>query len=326
MIARLLGTALVIAAAASVSWTVSADAQAKTAALGQPNIAELWERPDDLASRDLFNGPWGSERAPDPNATYEFVAPKKGGINPGMTVRDPRGREWRVKQPPTTGRGAEGPIEVVLSRVLSAVGYHQPPVYFLPTFTLSQKGSTRQAPGGRFRLNYAPLRDRGDWSWTENPFVGTKPYQGLLVILLMFNSSDLKNSNNTLYEFTPPSGDRVERWYVVRDLGTALGSTARLTPIRGNPEVFERLGFIKRIENRFVEFEYDGRHQGLVNGRITPDDVCWASELLSGLTLTQWHDAFRAGGYQPDISDRFITRLRAKIGEGLALRALTERF
>ena len=27
---------------------------------------------------------------------------------------------------------------MTLSRVLSAVGYHQPPVYFLPTFTLTE--------------------------------------------------------------------------------------------------------------------------------------------------------------------------------------------
>lgn len=142
----------------------------------------------------------------------------------------------------------------------------------------------------------------------------------------MFNSSDLKDSNNTLFEYTPPSGDRLERWYVVRDLGTALGSTARLTPIRGDPEVFERLGFIKCIENGFVEFEYNGRHQDLVDQRITPDDVRWASELVARLGLEQWHDAFRAGGYDRDLSARFIARLQAKIREGLALGSITERF
>src|SRR5437762_5655586 len=64
----------------------------------------------------------------------------------------------------------------------------------------------------------------------QNPFVGTRPYQGLLVILLMFNSSDLKNTNNTLYEV----GDAIRHWYVVRDLGAALGETARLMPTAAN--------------------------------------------------------------------------------------------
>jgi hypothetical protein len=45
----------------------------------------------------FFNGPWGTERASDPTVIYAFVAPKKGGINAGMTVRDPNGRQWNVR-------------------------------------------------------------------------------------------------------------------------------------------------------------------------------------------------------------------------------------
>ena len=102
-------------------------------------MAELWQRPRDLSMRDLYYGPWGPERAPDPNDTYTFARPKTHGTNPGVTVTDSEGREWHVKQPPHNDQGAEGPIEVVLSLILSAVGYHQPPVYFLPSFSLIQK-------------------------------------------------------------------------------------------------------------------------------------------------------------------------------------------
>src|SRR5262245_36958087 len=65
--------------------------------------SERWEEPKDLAARDLYNGPWGSDRAPDPAAVYTFVRPKEGGVNPGVVVRDPAGREWHVKQPPRGG-------------------------------------------------------------------------------------------------------------------------------------------------------------------------------------------------------------------------------
>jgi hypothetical protein len=296
-----------------------------TAAPAQARLAELWQDPADVAERDLFYGPWGPERAPDPAATYEFIEYKQGGVNPGMTVRDPAGREWKVKQPPRDGRGAEGPVEVVLSRVLSAVGYHQPPVYFLPDFRLTENGAVRTAPGGRFRLKVRTLRDAGEWSWQQNPFVGTRPYQGLLVILLMFNSSDIKNSNNTLYEYTPEPGAHTEHWYVVRDLGTALGSTGRITPIRNDPGVFERLGFIRGVTRGFVEFDYHGWHQELVRERITAADVRWASELLGRLTLDQWHDAFRAGGYTREVRERFIARVLGKVDEGRALTPREER-
>lgn len=290
-----------------------------TAAPDGVRLEELWRQPEDLNAQDLRYGPWGVERAPDPDATYRFVEKKQGGVNPGMTVRDPDGRRWKVKQPAMDGRVAEGPIEVVLSRVLSAVGYHQPPVYYVPDFTLKDKDGTRRVPGGRFRLVDPSLEDRGEWSWHRNPFVGTRPYQGLLVILLLFNSSDLKNSNNTLYDYR--GGDRTERWYVVRDLGTALGGTGRITPERGRIELFERDEFIEGIEEGFVKFEYHGWHQELIRRRITPGDVRWACELLDGLTGDQWREAFLAGGFDDERAERFIGVLQARIRQGLALTA-----
>src|SRR5688572_30967169 len=83
-------------------------------------IEELWHEPGDIAAKDLFNGPWGQAFAPDPVAPYRFRRSKRGGANPGMIVVDSLNREWSVKQE-AHGRTAEGPIEVVLSRVLSAV-------------------------------------------------------------------------------------------------------------------------------------------------------------------------------------------------------------
>lgn len=282
-----------------------------------PNMREFWNEPADLATHDFFFGSWGAEHAPDPRDIYTYVAPKTHGVNPGMTVRDSAGREWKVKQPPNTGRNAEGPIEVVLSRVLSGVGYHQPPIYFLPALRMTNGKSVYQSVGGRFRLSLPYLKARGEWKWKDNPFVGTKPYQGLLVILLMFNSSDLKDSNNQLYELRGPTGREFR--YVVRDLGTALGSTARLEPVRGDIDVFERLGFVKQIGTEFVEFHYNGRYQSLVADRIRPDDVRWAASLLARLSDRQWDDAFRSGRFAPDVRARFIAKLKSKIADGLAM-------
>lgn len=277
-------------------------------------LASLWSKPQDLPQRDLFNGPWGAAKAPDPDDTYTLIERKHTGINPGLTVRDSKGRKWSVKQAPLDGQGNEGPIEVVLSRVLSAVGYHQPPVYYLPSFTLQDDWGATRIGGGRFRLHDKSLKDVGDWSWQQNPFVGMHPYQGLLVTLLTFNSSDLKNANNTLYEYR--RGDFVEHWYVVRDLGTALGETGRIAPARGHPDAFARSRFILDVRNGFVRFDYHGFHQELLRDRITPDDVGWTMALLGELTDAQWRDAFRAGGYPPEVAGRFIDKLQANIALG----------
>jgi len=281
-------------------------------------MAEFWQRPNDLASRDLFYGRWGGERAPDPNATYTFVERKQQGTNPGVTVTDPLGREWHVKQPPHNDQGAEGPIEVTLSRVLSAVGYHQPPVYFLPSLSVRDARGIHVEPGGRFRLDEKSIRHAGTWSWQQNPFVGTRPYQGLLVMLMMFDSSDIKNENNALYEVKKHGGG-VERWYVVRDLGTALGETGRLAPQRGDPDIFEREPFITGVKDGFVQFNYHGWHEELIKQRISPADVAWAAEWLGQLSDQQWSDAFRAGDYERALADRFIGRLHQKIAEGRRL-------
>src|SRR5262245_18810200 len=85
----------------------------------RPNV--LWEPPTGSHDRDLFYGPWGAHMEPDPRAVYTFVRRKTAGTNPGVVVKDPQGREWHVKQPPKSGKHPEAPVEVVVSRVLSAV-------------------------------------------------------------------------------------------------------------------------------------------------------------------------------------------------------------
>jgi hypothetical protein len=274
----------------------------------------LWERPTDIASRDLYYGPWGAERAPAAGATYTLVERKHTGVNVGMTVVDERGREWSVKQPYPGGLDSEAGVEVVVSRLLSAIGYHQPAAYYLPSFTLKDDWGTHIEVGGRFRLKEETLKDTGEWSWQENPFVGSQPYQGLLALLMMFNSTDLKNQNNTLYERR--RGDLVEQWYVVRDVGAALGDTNRLAPFKGHPQAFARTPYILGVSNGHVDFAYRGWYDKLVRDRISPEDVAWAANLLGQLSDAQLRDAFRAGGFDSEATSQFIRALRSKIDEG----------
>jgi hypothetical protein len=291
-------------------------------------MEELWREPTEIAKLDLFYGQGGKDHVPDPDVVYTFVERKQQGTNPGVTVKDPEGREWHVKQPPVgkkAEKGAEGPVEVTLSRILWAIGYHQPPEYFLKDFTIVDELNAKHTePGGRFRLEEKKvLKKLGTWSWQQNPFVGTKPYQGLLVILMVFNSSDIKNENNTLYEVEKPADGEAKLWYVVRDLGTALGDTAKLYPTRGNPDLFEKHGFVTAVHDGFVRFDYKGWHQELVKNRITPADVRWGCELLSRLSDAQWAEAFRAGGWEPQLAQRFITRVQQKIRQGMQLETPT---
>ncbi len=275
--------------------------------------ARLWEAPADLSSRDLFNGPWGARLAPNAGDVYTVIRHKHGGVSTGLVVHDSNGRVWHVKQQTRNNRGVEGPVEVVISRVLSAVGYHQPPVYYLPQFRIADGSGSRVESGGRFRPVDPRLHARGPWAWRDNPFVGTRPYNGLLAILLAFNSWDLKDSNNALYDVR--DGHRAETWYVVRDLGGALGASGTFSPQRNNIDKFERSRYVAGVHDGFVVFAYHGKRPDLVRNTISVDDFKWAAALLGGLSDRQWQDAFRAGGYDDRLADRFIRKLHENFRE-----------
>ena len=283
-----------------------------------PPGASMWKAPDDIASRDLFHGPWGAELAPDPKDVYDLVEMKHSGVNLGMTVKDSKGREWSVKQPFPGNLDSEAPVEVVISRLLSGIGYHQPPVYYLPAFTLKDDFGRKVETGGRFRPKVDGMKEVGAWDWADNPFVGSKEFQGLIVLLMMFNSTDLKSSNNSIYE--RKEGDFVEQLYLARDVGSALGDTNRMAPRKNHIDSFETMPFILGVsDSGFVEFAYNGWYKNLVRDRIKPDEVVWAMNLIGRLSDKQMQDAFRAGGYDPDLAARFITKIREKIQQGRSL-------
>jgi hypothetical protein len=286
------------------------------------DVAQLWVEPGDLETRDFFHGSGGAALAPDPSAPYELVATDDSGYSPGYDVRDARGVQWSVKL------GIEAQPEVVASRVLWAIGYHQPATYLLTNWQLTGKQVER--PGtGRFRLESGGDKVIADWSWYENPFVSTQPFNGLLVANLILNNWDWKTSNNKVYDLTNRNGAS-RRVFVVRDLGASLGKTTfprflKWTPFRGmgqgsrnDVSSFEEQALIRKVEGQRVTFDYRGIHNGLVD-TLTVDDVVWTCRLMARISDRQWRDAFRAAGYADAEQQRFIAKLRSKIDEGLAL-------
>ena len=286
------------------------------------DVSPLWVAPADIEMRDLFTGPPSSAAVPTPTTAFTFVKADTSGYSPGYDVRDANGIEWSVKL------GPEAQTEVVASRILWAIGFHQMPAYYLPTWTMT--GGPGGAPGAaRFRPELPDRKVVADWSWYENEFLDTPAFRGLVVANVMMNSWDWKTSNNKVYEIAGAGGP--SRVYVVRDLGASFGKTdypkaLSWLPMRGfgqgsrnDLEDFESQGFIKGIEGSRVLFHYRGIHQALLE-TITPRDVVWTSELLARMSDKQWNDAFRAAGYPQDQAARFIAKMKSKIAEGLALK------
>jgi hypothetical protein len=204
---------------------------------------------------------------------------------------------------------------------LWGVGFHQPPIYYVASWNAEKAASPNPQLPARFREKGPALNGldaKGEWSYYENPFVGTREMNGLLVLQAMLGNSDLKTAQNVIYELTTPL-EGAKRWYVARDLGQTFGRTGVFDAPRGDPRVFEETPFILGVDKGKVRFDYRGRHKVLFQD-IAPADVRWICDRLSRLTDQQWQDAFHAGGFPPPVAGRFIRRMKQKIDEGLALK------
>ena len=276
-------------------------------------LSELWEEPKDLEQRDLFYGPGGREKYPDTTAKFKFKSMKMTGTQPGYDVIDSKGQEWSVKL------STEARVEVAVSRIVWAIGYHQPTMYYVPRWIRSKDNADTLEHPGRFRLEPENQKEAAEWAWYKNPFVGTRPLAGLWVLMVMVNNWDVKPAQNSVYKIEDGNGGATH--YVARDLGASLGKTAWIRmATKDDPAGFEQEPFIDGVVNNRVVFHYKGSWlEPQVHSIATPDDVKWTCKLLSRLSDKQWKDAFRAGGFTEEESARYIKRMKQKIDEGLKL-------
>ena len=110
---------------------------------------ELWVNPMDLETRDLFRGQADGPPPPAENGRFEFVKKDTSGRSPGYDVRDAAGVVWSVKL------GPEAQSEVVSSRLLWAIGFHQP-----PTLVRQQLDAPWQPRGGTPERRALPAGSR----------------------------------------------------------------------------------------------------------------------------------------------------------------------
>lgn len=278
------------------------------AAAEKAPIAELWEAPADLAARDLFHGSGGTELTPS-GGPFRFVSEDTTGHSGGYEVIDAKGRRWDVKT------GEEAQVELVASRILWAIGFHQPVTYYVSEWRMSG-GPTEHPPPGRFRLE-SDHATEGDWPWRKTPFSGTQPLRGLLVVNILLNNWDLDEGQNRIYLMGEDvAGPR--RRYVVQDLGAALGKARIRAGSRNDLDGYEQTRFITGVSGEHVHFDFLWRHARL-RSQVTRADVVWVCRLLAGLSHRQLDDVFRAAGYAESVRGRFIRKIEENVRQGLAL-------
>ncbi len=285
--------------------------------------AVMWQLPEDIECRDLFYGAGGREGAPDPSAPFTYVRRQKSGTQKKIVVEDVEGRKWTVKF------GPEARPETAATRVVWAVGYHVDQDYFVPRAQIV--GEKRiDARDVRFERRDDGYKEVGNWSWDDNPFLGTREFEGLKVLMALLKNWDLTTRNNDIVIRKKESGPQI---YYVADLGASLARTGTFLnsiplfgnmPVnlsfapnkaKGNPYAFADERFIQEVREGRVYFNVRrSRSRDRINS-VSVECARWMGALLGRLSDKQLTDAFCAGGYSPAETALYVSILRARIIE-----------
>jgi hypothetical protein len=304
---RRLATLSIILALATVAQTSAKDSDKKKRSYKGTPI--MWAEPADIASRDLYYGPGGKEMMPA-LGRVTFIEEEKGGYSTKYRVRDGRGRIWVAKI------GKEAQTDTVANRLLWAVGYQTEISYLIPRVNIQGKGTFENV---RFEARPANIKRVGEWEWDENPFVGTRPFQGLKVMMVLINNWDIKDSNNRVLFARNARTGREELRFIVSDLGATFGKTGSfLTRSRNKPADYVEAEFIDELKGAKVDFHYSGKRKGVFRN-ITIEEARWMGGWLSRLSARQIKDAFRAGGYNAEEVQMLTEALQIRIGELMML-------
>ena len=153
-------------------------------------------------------------------------------------------------------------------RIVWAAGYHADQDYFIPYARIVGKENI-EARDVRFERRDDGYEEAGTWSWKDNPFVGTREFEGLKVLMALLKNWDLKTSNNEILVRKKEPGPSI---YYVSDLGATFGVTGGIwnkVPLfgdvppsfgfstkkaKGNPRGFVSERFIKEVRGGRVYF------------------------------------------------------------------------
>ncbi|MBA3270595.1 MAG: hypothetical protein H0T71_08775 [Acidobacteria bacterium] len=289
--------------------------------------AKIWQDPGDVGKVDLALGPGGASGAPVP--PFSFVEEHVTGSQPCVSVRDGRGKTWRVKW------GDEVKVETLATRLAWAAGYFVETTYYLAEGEIRGATDLQRAAGcigqncqfrdARFELDEAGVIkhfDEHSWAWNDNPFVGTRELNGLKVVMMWLSNWDAKDlrdvargSNTAIFEHPSAHGLREAR-YLIIDWGGALGKWGSIVR-RGRWDcagfASENEAFVQGVNGDVVTFGYTGQRTADIAAGIRVSDVAWLMRTLDQLSTAQIAAAIEASGGTAEDVACFSQALRARL-------------
>jgi len=303
--------------------------------------AVLWHDPSEIAALDVVGGPGGRDKAPRADDQFTFVEEDLNGTSTKFYVKDSSGVPWLVKV------GDEAKPETAAARFVWAMGYFADQDYYVEFLHVANMQKlthghghnkiTSDIHGARLKRADVSGKKIANWSWFNNPFIGTREFNRLRALMAVINNWDLTTENNKIYPVN------AEREYVVSDLGASFGKTG--SPAVHLPLPHATKGVLKDYANaRLIRqtaadsVTFEMRTKGpfferpfkrdyfrmytcaeQVAANIPIADARWLGQQLSRLTPQQIRDIFRASGYSPEEVEGYAKAVEARIAQ---LRAL----
>jgi hypothetical protein len=289
--------------------------------------AAIWRDPGEVERLDFRAGPGGPEGAPVP--PFRFVEEHATGSNPSLSVRDARGRVWRVKW------GDEVKSETFATRLAWAAGYFVEVAYYVDEGEIegaidlgrasSCVGEDCRFREARFEMDEAGVRklfDEHGWSWDDNPFTGTRELNGLKVVVMLLANWDNKDvrdvargSNTAIFEHRLADGT-IEARYLIIDWGATLGKWG----IPGTRAKWDCEGyrsqndsFVRGVKDGVVSWGYTGQRTDEATAGITVEDVRWLYRYLGRVTDRQLREGLLASGASEEEAGCFTAAIRQRL-------------
>jgi hypothetical protein len=291
----------------------------------------IWRDPGPVTALDAIYGP--GPAGSGPQLPFQFLEEHTTGSQPTVSVRDGRGRVWRVKW------GHEVRCETFAVRFASSCGYFAEETHFIAAGTITGATTLQRAReciderdgtfhDARFELDdpaVTKMFEEHSWAWNDNPFVGTRELNGLKLVVMLLSNWDTKDrrdvargSNTAIFEHRLADGRREAR-YLVTDWGGSMGRWGSNAATRGrwDAEGFteQTPGFVTGVADGCVTFGYAGQRTADVAQGIALEDVRWFSRYLEQLTDDYLARALRASGASAEDTPRFVAALRDRIGQ-----------
>jgi hypothetical protein len=291
------------------------------------NQALLWQQPGEITVADWIWGPGGEARAPQ--GPFVFVEEDLKGTNPKIKVRDAKGEQWTVKF------GGEDHSDVFAARLLFAMGYAAQPSYFVRSGLITGVHGLKRAKVfvgkqgefayARFKLRESKKMTRvegSDWSWRNNPFVGTHELNGLKILMMLLSnwdakdSRDRKGSNTAVYAKSGPSGNQLI--YSFDDWGATLGKWGGFfSRDKWNADGFSQQtrAFAPSSNGQAIRWGYHGKHGKDITSGIRIEDVRWLLTNLSTVTDEELRAGLQASGATASQIDAYAQSIRERISQ-----------